>query len=307
MIRRKKALGYIRISTKHQEREPSLDNQATLIREWAKLNGYDLLRTYEDVASGRRSGSAVRRHGLQQLIDEANREGAVILVTRLDRLTRNSKDVEAILKQFRGRIIPVVDEDMSSKPLSKQRIRTDVAGAQVTAEVRAEQTSAALRRKARSGMHLGSPVDKRAAALASAKARRISSDIALEQIARVLAESPAHGKMSTRELADLLNSRRFFSGSGKPWTLEGLRRPRRAALRLLQDQAELDAEEDAGPFAPAAIQTDGFHHPAAAHAVEQASRGQDASQPPAEGAGAVERSENEEERPYANHPLFGIF
>ena len=306
---KRKVIGYIRVSTEKQETDtPSLDNQANSIKEWAALNGYELLGTYEDTASGRPDGSAARRPGLQQAIDEANHKGVDVVFTCSSRISRNEADAVQIMKRLKGKIITIAEPHRRAGARSKKAIRQSVAEAQAQADALAARTSSAMRQLVASGRHVDNLGNKRTAALSSLKVRRENADIAIEQIARVLAESPAHCQLTDRELKDLLNARKFYSGSGKPWTVDGLRRPRRKAVKLLKEQAELDAEEDAGPFAPAVIQTDGFHFPAAVvQAVKPASDDQDASETHPEGAGAADRSKDEEEHPYANHPLYGLF
>lgn len=102
----------------------------------------------------------------------------------------------------------------------------------------------------------------RAAAMGSAKKRKIDANVAVEQIARVLAESDANMDLMTRDLMQLLNDRRVFSGSGRKWTLEGLRQPRCKATALLAEQAARDAEEHGGPFGGGAMRTGDFVAPA---------------------------------------------
>lgn len=303
---KRKVVGYVRVSTSQQEAtSSSLDNQSSLIREWAALHGHELLGIYEDVGSGRASGSLVRRHDLQQAIEEANREGAVIVVTRLDRLSRNTEDAERIATMIKEGVISIDDDHARAGIRSKATILKAVSAAQIEADKLAEKTEESLRRIAASGKKLGSPsAGRKNAALASAKVRRINADVAVEDIARVLAESEANRNLTTRELMELLNSRKIRSGSGRAWSLEGLRVPRRKAFKLLEEQAALDAEEDDGPFAESSVRTDDFS------ASVPVSGGKEAGQSGG-GSGAhhdaVIDEEEERRRHYAKNPLFGMF
>ena len=71
----KKAVGYIRVSTKRQEESGiGLAWQTDEIRFAACQFGYLLDHIYEDTHTGRGNHSLVRRNGLQDAIDEARRE-----------------------------------------------------------------------------------------------------------------------------------------------------------------------------------------------------------------------------------------
>jgi len=76
---------YIRISTEKQE----LENQRAQLRAWAKQEGHSIIRTYEDIASGKKDYRD--RAGLYQLladIKNPDREYELVVFWALDRLTR---------------------------------------------------------------------------------------------------------------------------------------------------------------------------------------------------------------------------
>lgn len=306
---KRKVVGYIRVSTPQQEETTSsLAKQAKTIREWAALHGHELLSIYEDIGSGRVPGKLVRRGGLQMAIEDANREGAVIVVTRLDRLSRNTDDAESIAATINEGVISIDDDHARAGVRSKATILKAVSAAQIQAEKLAEKTAESLQKIAASGKKLGSPsAGRQAAALASAKVRRINADVAIENVARVLAESEENMNLTTRELMVLLNSRKFYSGSRRPWTLEGLREPRRKALRLLEEQAALDAEEDDGPFAESSERTDDFPAFVPVSGGGGLGRGSNGSQTGEDESGAALDEEEERRRHYAKNPLFGMF
>lgn len=63
---------YLRMSTEHQQY--SLENQCTMIQEYAKALGFEIVRTYSDVA---RSGVVLKRRlGLRQLLQDVVASGA---------------------------------------------------------------------------------------------------------------------------------------------------------------------------------------------------------------------------------------
>lgn len=84
-------LGYIRVSTiKQQDEGTSLTHQKT------ELMDAGVERIYEDTATGKNAN----RPGLTALMDAA-RPGDEILITRLDRLGRNTADMLSITQQWK--------------------------------------------------------------------------------------------------------------------------------------------------------------------------------------------------------------
>jgi len=90
LYKRYKAIGYTRLSTNLQlERDDSLNRQAARIREACASQGWELLRTFEDVASAVGKGTVSQRPGLRDALSLAKSEGAILVVTEPTRLFRN--------------------------------------------------------------------------------------------------------------------------------------------------------------------------------------------------------------------------
>lgn len=92
MKRNIKAVGYVRVSTEEQAREGiSLEAQKNSIRAYAESQNWELLSIYEDIGV---SGKSLARPALQQLMNKLKSEDIdVLLVYRVDRLTRKQKDL----------------------------------------------------------------------------------------------------------------------------------------------------------------------------------------------------------------------
>lgn len=78
----KKFVGYIRVSTERQNY--GLDAQIGMIKNYVQNKG-ELLTYYEDKISGKIDGRA----GLKNAIAHCKKEGATLLIAKLDRLSRN--------------------------------------------------------------------------------------------------------------------------------------------------------------------------------------------------------------------------
>ena len=78
----KKFIGYIRVSTNKQNY--GLDAQLNLINNYVKNQGI-LIAHYEDKISGKVN----ERSGLESALGHCKKEGATLLIAKLDRLSRN--------------------------------------------------------------------------------------------------------------------------------------------------------------------------------------------------------------------------
>ncbi|MDY6965724.1 MAG: recombinase family protein [Halobacteriota archaeon] len=91
---------YVRVSTEEQATSGiSLDAQVEKLEQYCNLNGWDILRKYVDAGL---SGSTIDRPELQKMIDDC-RGGLinVILVYKLDRLSRSLRDIILTIDELR--------------------------------------------------------------------------------------------------------------------------------------------------------------------------------------------------------------
>lgn len=85
--------GYIRISTKKDSQITSIDNQKEILKEWAALNGYNIVRFYTDVKSG--AYSYLRNE--MQLLREDIKNGVIRGIAAKE-ISRTSRDIMDILE-----------------------------------------------------------------------------------------------------------------------------------------------------------------------------------------------------------------
>ncbi len=92
---------YIRVSTTEQaENGHSMDAQCDILRKYAKQAGYNYYRIYRDAGF---SGKDLDRPALQQMLwDAYNRKFAEVFVWRIDRLTRNTRDLLELVDYFKA-------------------------------------------------------------------------------------------------------------------------------------------------------------------------------------------------------------
>ena len=99
-----RALGYVRVSTEDQAREGvSLDVQAERIRAYCQAKAWTLVEIIRDEG---RSARDLNRPGIARVLEFARRRNGarvveVVVVLKLDRLTRSVKDLGTLMDEFR--------------------------------------------------------------------------------------------------------------------------------------------------------------------------------------------------------------
>ena len=95
------AYGYVRVSTGRQaDSGLSLEAQRIKIKALSELHDFCLVRTIEDAGA---SGKTLDRPGMRallSLIDKA--EVDVVIVSKLDRITRSTADLTRLIERLRG-------------------------------------------------------------------------------------------------------------------------------------------------------------------------------------------------------------
>ena len=153
-----KALGYVRVSTE-QQRDSGLgmDAQVAAITQAAEQRGWELVDVLKDNGS---SGTTTDgRPGLQELLERIE-PGQVLLVAKLDRLSRSVQDAARILDLAASEGWYVVAEDVgmdTSTPAGRLVATVLAAVSEWEASVISERTSAALQAKKDAGATLGRP------------------------------------------------------------------------------------------------------------------------------------------------------
>ena len=90
------AIGYCRVSTALQETEGySMEAQEGMIKEYARRNGYELLDTYCEQESGRKSDRDI----VNKVVNLCSSKKATLIIARLDRFTRDLHFLTTVQKR----------------------------------------------------------------------------------------------------------------------------------------------------------------------------------------------------------------
>jgi len=244
-----KAIGYTRVSTEEQARDgEGLEKQRARISEEASRRGLEMVGIYEDRASGVGPRNAEKRADLQAALGDAKSRGVPLIVSRLDRLTREPDVLEGILQLDGVRVISCVPKEMANKTAIRQAAEL----ARKTAKNISDGTKYAhAQRKAR-GEISGHAASLDEARKQSTIARQAKSSAVADRIAIHLDLNPQLKSRPVREIAEALNDALILSGHDRHWSATSVRRALKKALeRLTEWNPPADEVVVTGPSSPA--------------------------------------------------------
>ncbi len=204
-------VAYLRVSTERQGRSGlGLDAQRQAIADF--FGGQQPVAEFVEVESGKRN----ERPQLAKALHRAKVTGAILIIAKLDRLSRNASFITA-LQESRVRFVAC---DM---PEANDLIVGVMAMiAQHERKAISERTKAALAAAKRRGQKLGNPNGARAlrgrsghaeaAKVIGARVARFDADLA-----PIIADIRAGGITSYRGIAGELNARGIISARGGAW------------------------------------------------------------------------------------------
>lgn len=152
-----KAVGYIRVSTDEQANEGvSLDNQRKRIEAFCIAKDWTLVDVYEDAG---KSGKDLKRDGIQRLLTDAKAgKFDIVVIYKLDRLTRSVKDLGYLIELFdkHGIAFSSVSDNFDTTT-ANGRLVLNILGsvAQWERDIIVERTREALKYKKEKGDYLG--------------------------------------------------------------------------------------------------------------------------------------------------------
>ena len=148
---------YCRVSTREQSSEDhySLDNQEQRCQDYIKMKKWRVSKVRKDVASGKND----ERAGFQELLSDIRLQKIdVVIVYRLDRLSRNVRDIYQFLDTIKdsGVVFVSVTEGFdTTTTMGRAMLGVAAVFAQLTREMIVENTKDGLLRRAEAGYYLG--------------------------------------------------------------------------------------------------------------------------------------------------------
>jgi DNA invertase Pin-like site-specific DNA recombinase len=195
-------------------------------------------RIFEDVASGNDRRALMKRDEFGAAVTEAKKCHATIIVTSLDRVSRNSERFWQFLNAGNIRlksIKPGEDQDIAA-------MRRAVGRGQRVRETIAAGTKRALAAKKQHGTVLGYSASLGDANRASRKARSIASHLKVLDIRDELLRHAELRSGSAAAVAAHMNAIGKLSGRNLLWTKHSIRRQLRSAKKELDLLEEPDED-----------------------------------------------------------------
>ena len=216
------AIGYVRVSTdKQADRGVSLEAQAEKIRAMAVVHNATLV---EVIVDGGESAKSLNRPGMARLLAMVDAgQVQVVLVAKLDRLTRSVKDLCTLLERFERRgvaLVSVAESLDTSSAAGRLVLNIMTAVSQWEREAIGERTRDALRHKRGHGERVGNiAYGFRLAEDGEHLEPDSAEQTALAEIHRLRQDG-----ITLRGIAAALNHRAYRTRRGTPWRLESVAR-----------------------------------------------------------------------------------
>ena len=213
-----KLVAYRRVSTKGQgESGLGLEGQSIAIDNYIKQTGCTLVATYTEVESGRKCD----RPELAKAIAHARRAGAILVIARLDRLSRDLHFLTGLMKAG----VDFVACDMPTA--NKLTVHIMAAVAQDYAEQISDKTKMGLAAAKARGTKLGgfraaaaaklTPEARAKAITRAAESHRAAADDAYADLMPMIRQFRAEG-LSLRQVAEKLTEAGHTTRTGAAWS-----------------------------------------------------------------------------------------
>jgi DNA invertase Pin-like site-specific DNA recombinase len=207
-------ISYFRVSTARQGRSGlGLDAQRKAVVDFLNGGQWEVLGEYTEIESGKHAD----RPELRKAMDHARRTGAVLLVAKLDRLSRDVHFLTGLEKAG----VEFVACDMPEANRLTVHIMAVVA--QAEREMISKRTKEALAAAKARGVRLGNPNGaapvRRAGkgTMAAVAALRSNADRRAQDLAGTVAAIRAAGATSLQKVADELNRQGITTARGGRW------------------------------------------------------------------------------------------
>src|SRR5258705_9153454 len=204
---------YFRVSTKHQQRSGlGIEAQRAATTRFAEAEGMQIVAEYVDVETGKGADALERRPQLAAALAAAKRAKCSVLVSKLDRLSRDVAFVSGLMAQR----VPFMVAELG-RDADPFMLHLYAALAEKERRLISERTKAALAAKKASGASLGNPHNLAKAGLLGRAVLMESAEVLAHSLAPVLRSVRAEGATTLRSIAQALNRRGIKSPRGGTW------------------------------------------------------------------------------------------
>jgi DNA invertase Pin-like site-specific DNA recombinase len=209
-------IGYARVSTSKQGKSGlGIEAQQEALSRFAEAEGFELIRVFIEVETGKGSDALERRSQLAAALAEARRKRCSIGVAKLDRLSRDVHFISGLMAHR----VPFVVAELGSD-VDPFILHLFAALAEKERALISVRTKAALAAAKARGVVLGNPrlaEGRQAAHKASAIANEAAADQHAANALPIIGQIKRAGARTLREIADALNARGVQTARGGQW------------------------------------------------------------------------------------------
>jgi DNA invertase Pin-like site-specific DNA recombinase len=207
-----KAIIYTRVSTTEQGKSGlGLDSQLAIVNEFCCAENYEVLAHYSETETGSGKDALDKRPILAKALQHAKKEGAVLMVSKLDRLGRNVSFISALMEQRVNFIVTQLGKDADPFMLHLY-----AALSEKERNLISERTKAALKVLKDNGAKLGNKTNlDDARLLSNATNAEKAKDFALK-VGDTIRSYRDQG-LSMQAIADKLNELGINTARGGSW------------------------------------------------------------------------------------------
>jgi DNA invertase Pin-like site-specific DNA recombinase len=212
-MKNRKIVAYYRVSTAKQGRSGlGLDAQRSAVEAYVSSTGSTVVREFVEIESGRKND----RPKLVEGLAFARRAKALLLVAKLDRLSRSVRFISTVLDS------PVEFAACDIPEANRLVLHVLAAVAEAESKMIGERTRAAMAAAKRRGRTFGSPKNltpraRRRGALLGAQANRCKAVESYRDLAPVVFSLHRKGS-SLRQIAEHLNDQGHATANGASWS-----------------------------------------------------------------------------------------
>jgi DNA invertase Pin-like site-specific DNA recombinase len=208
-----RAVAYLRVSTQRQQRSGlGIEAQRAAIERFAAAEGLAIISEYVEVETGKGADALDRRPQLAAALGTAKSAKCAVVVSKLDRLSRDVAFVSGLMAQRVPFIVAELGRDADAFML-----HLFAALAEKGRRLISERTRAALQEKKAAGAKLGNVANLTEAGL-TGRARQVrNADQFAAGVVPILEAAGKSGASSLAEIANALNARGVRAAGGGVW------------------------------------------------------------------------------------------
>jgi len=214
-----RAIAYLRVSTQGQERSGlGIEAQRAAIERFAAAESLLITAEYSEFETGKGVDALDRRPQLATALAAARRAKCSIVVSKLDRLSRDVAFVSGLMSQRVAFIVAEIGRDADPFMLHLY-----AALAEKERRLISERTTAALQAKKASGAKLGNPTNLCVAGSIGRIAQAQAADEFATNLMPVVQAIRNAGALTLSEIANALNGRGIRPARGSKWHRSSVR------------------------------------------------------------------------------------